>query len=270
MLKRLMLFFVTFLFIVPSGFTYLSAHKQADSSCTDVRLNYGDYIKNMYNELGSELGKPDFSVFSNAITGFFILKENGDVDKNLITIIDFSLSSNDERLWIVDVNKMKIVHKSLVAHGRNSGELFAHQFSNIVSSYQSSLGFYLTSNIYYGKHGLSLLLDGMEPGINDKARERAIVMHSADYVSEDFIKRNGRLGRSHGCPAIPMVDHKKIINMIAGRSCLYIYHPDAGYHANSEMLIHDKAQAGMVKFFSESPDLLAMFPALPKLEEEPI
>ena len=114
---------------------------------------------------------------------------------------------------------------SLVAHGRNTGEEFANSFSNAAQSFKSSLGFYLTGEIYTGKHGMSLRLDGLEKGVNDNARSRGVVMHAADYVSNSFIKNNKRLGRSEGCPAIPGELSKEIINMIKDKSCLFIYHP---------------------------------------------
>jgi hypothetical protein len=169
-------------------------------------------------------------------------------------------------MWIVDVDKMKIVRQSLVSHGRNSGELYANKFSNITSSYQSSLGFYTTGDIYTGKHGMSLYLDGVEKGINDNARERAIVIHSADYVSKNFIASNGRLGRSQGCPAIPVEDHKKVISLISGGSCLYIYHPQDMYHSKTGIVGQEIALAGMIKFFDEQPGVLASIPVLTSIE----
>lgn len=143
---------------------------------------------------------------------------------NVITIIDFNLPSSKKRLWTIDVNSGEILIHSLVAHGKNSGDNKAQKFSNTPHSLQSSLGFYLTENTYFGKHGYSLRLKGMEKGINDKAFERAIVVHSADYVSEDFIKANGRLGRSFGCPALPKNINEKFINTTKEGSLLFIFH----------------------------------------------
>ena len=140
-------------------------------------------------------------------------------------MIDFSLSSNMKRLWVIDLEKNIVLFQTLVAHGRNTGEEFAKEFSNQAQSFKSSIGFYATGEIYDGKHGKSLKLDGLEKGLNDKARERAVVIHGADYVSETFIKQNKRLGRSQGCPAIPVEMNAKIINVIKDKSCLFIYHP---------------------------------------------
>ena len=143
-----------------------------------------------------------------------------------ITLIDFSKSSNEKRLWVIDMDTNVILFQTLVAHGRNTGEEFANAFSNQPESYQSSLGFYTTGEVYNGKHGLSLKLDGLEKGVNDKARDRAVVIHGASYVSDTFIKQNKRLGRSLGCPAIPVEMNDKIINVIKDKSCLFIYHPN--------------------------------------------
>lgn len=168
---------------------------------------------------------PEFETFSKAVEGFKILKEQGKIKKDLLTLIDFSKSSNTKRLWIIDMKNKTVLYNTLVAHGRNSGDEFATAFSNASSSNKSSLGFYATGEIYNGKHGASLRLDGLEQGINSNARSRAVVMHAADYVSEKFIKLHRRLGRSQGCPALPNELNKEIINLIQGKSCLYIYHP---------------------------------------------
>lgn len=226
------------------------------TSDSSYRVNLDSYYSSFYNRLRSDVSMPDYEVFKKALTGFFNLKAENNIKNNILTIIDFSSSSNLERMWIIDMKKMQIVHFNLVAHGRNSGDEFANHFSNTPSSNQSSLGFYLTDSIYYGKHGMSLYLDGVEPEINDKARERAIVMHSADYVSSDFIHNYGRLGRSLGCPSIPMLDHEKIISMLSGRSCIFIYYPDDKYQTNSRMLNKETALAGMHLLLDESPGIL--------------
>lgn len=131
---------------------------------------------------------PELKTFSEALKGFYLLKERGVIKKNILTLIDFSLSSNTKRLWVIDLTTNTILYNSLVAHGRNTGEEFATAFSNLNSSFKSSLGFYATGEIYQGKHGASLRLDGLEDGVNDNARERGVVMHGADYVSESFIR----------------------------------------------------------------------------------
>ena len=174
--------------------------------------------------------------FNLAVKGWEKLKEKGGVSKNYLCICDFTQSSNNKRLYVIDMAAAKLLFHSLVAHGRNTGEEFAGSFSNEVSSYKSSLGFYVTKSTYQGQHGLSLKLSGEEPGYNDRAEERAIVMHGADYVCNNFIHQHGRLGRSFGCPSVPFELHDKIINTIKDGSCLFIYYPDKKYLASSALL----------------------------------
>lgn len=185
----------------------------------------------LYRSLASDNPEmPDLDLFQRALNGYYQLKRQHRLsEKEIITIVDFRKASSERRLWVIDLKTQKIRYHSLVAHGRNSGELYATHFSNRVNSNQSSLGFYVTGDIYYGKHGLSLKLHGAEKGINDQAEARAIVMHGADYVSKSFIERTGRLGRSLGCPAIPYDIHRELIRDVANRTCLFIYYPDENY-----------------------------------------
>ena len=183
-------------------------------------------ILNAYSHLNANnFALPNIKSFTEALTGFYKMKEKGLVQKDILTIIDFSLSSNVKRLWVIDLATNTILTNSLVAHGRNTGEEFATSFSNQDSSYKSSLGFYSTAEVYNGKHGQSLKLDGLEKGINDHARQRGIVIHAANYVSESFINKNKRLGRSQGCPALPEDLSAEIIQIIKNKSLLFIYHP---------------------------------------------
>lgn len=168
---------------------------------------------------------PSLESFEMAFEGYENLKSQNKLENNILTIIDFSLSSKLKRLWVINMETNEVLYHTLVAHGKNSGEEFATNFSNKSESYKSSLGFYLTAEIYTGKHGSSLKLDGIEKGINDNARERAIVIHGADYVSETFARNNGRLGRSQGCPALPNDLSNKITSKIKNKSVLFIYHP---------------------------------------------
>ncbi|RYG34159.1 MAG: murein L,D-transpeptidase catalytic domain family protein, partial [Chitinophagaceae bacterium] len=154
----------------------------------------------------------------------------------VLTIVDFSLPSNEKRLFVIDVEEEKVLFNTYVAHGRGSGEKMAQRFSNVPESFQSSLGFYSTSSTYQGKHGYSLRLSGLEPGFNNLAEERAIVIHSADYVSEGFIRTKGYLGRSWGCPALPEKLNKPIIDEIKNGSCLFIYSPNNNYLKKSKLL----------------------------------
>ncbi len=180
---------------------------------------------------------PPLNLLKTALAGYEILVKDKSISRpDVITIIDFSLQSDEERLWVLDLKQGKVLFHCLVSHGRNSGELKAKNFSNTPGSYESSPGFYATGETYIGKHGLSLTLDGLESGINDKARARAIVIHGADYVSDEFIKNNGRLGRSLGCPAVPVELSEHIIKAIKGGSCLFIYAPQSGYASDSPVL----------------------------------
>ncbi|HKO75914.1 MAG TPA: murein L,D-transpeptidase catalytic domain family protein, partial [Flavobacterium sp.] len=183
-------------------------------------------IQLVYNSLQvNQFQLPKEECFAEALKGFYELKEKGLIKRDILTLVDFSLSSNAKRLWIINLSTNEVLFQSLVAHGRNTGEEFANNFSNTPESFKSSLGFYATGEVYKGKHGVSLKLDGLEKGLNDYARKRAVVIHGADYVSESFIKYHKRLGRSQGCPAVPLKFASEIITMIKGQSCLYIYHP---------------------------------------------
>ncbi|MFS4471794.1 murein L,D-transpeptidase catalytic domain family protein [Chryseobacterium sp. T20] len=180
----------------------------------------------------------NYEVFSKALTGYENLKKAGLLtqDSHLLTICDFSMSSNTKRLWIIDLEDKKVLFNSLVAHGKNTGEEFATNFSNKESSLQSSLGFYITDATYQGDNGYSLKLLGMDKGFNDAAYRRAIVMHGADYVSDAFAAMHKRIGRSWGCPAVPRELTQSIINTIKGKNCLFIYYPDQNYLSSSEWL----------------------------------
>jgi hypothetical protein len=221
--------FAPFFFLLLSSFaSNNNTALAAKNPFVDVVLadNESSKALNLYNSLdANKLSLPRLESFTKALKGFYALQTEGKVKKDILTLVDFSLSSNVKRLWIIDLKTKTVLYNSLVAHGRNTGNEFADSFSNRAESYKSSLGFYATGEVYHGKHGLSLRLDGLEEGVNDNARARAVVMHGADYVTESFIRNNSRLGRSLGCPAIPMKMTKAIINTIKDKSCLYIYHP---------------------------------------------
>jgi len=202
-----------------------------------VRVNAEPGIEEVYNKLHSaNYNLPKLESFKKALEGFYKLKTQGVVSKNIITLIDFSLSANTKRLWVIDLDTDTILYNSLVAHGRNTGEEYANSFSNAPESYKSSLGFYVTGEVYNGKHGKSLKLDGLEKGINDNARERAVVVHGADYVSDSFIRNNKRLGRSLGCPAVPLEITDELIRTIKDKSCLFIYYPSESYKNLSKLV----------------------------------
>ena len=211
--------------IIPVSFI----HADADSPVAEI----GE-ARLIYNEIGNQ--SMPFTAFEYAYRGWTELKDSIDLDDHIITVIDFSQPSTKKRFFLIDLKAKKVLYQDYVAHGKNTGELMAENFSNRPNSNQSSLGFYKTAETYHGKHGLSLRLDGLEKGINDKARQRAIVIHSAWYTTDSFIRKYGRLGRSFGCPALPAENYKPIINLIKEGTLLFIYYPDLGYLSDSDIL----------------------------------
>lgn len=226
-------FFTSVLFLFYS-FSGNVAVNTAKATVTE-KVNTVSETELLYNNISAHSSTmPAYDCFSKAVKGYKLLKAQGKIKKELLAVIDFTKSSNSKRLWIIDMATQTVVYNTLVAHGRNSGDEYANAFSNTNSSYKSSLGFYATGEIYSGKHGRSLKLDGLENGLNSNARNRGVVMHAADYVSESFIKAHHRLGRSQGCPALPGELTEKVISLLQGKSCLFIYHKS--YDRTSKIL----------------------------------
>jgi hypothetical protein len=192
-------------------------------SCTEVTQS--NEIHRLWLDCQLEKDLP-YEIFSIAIQGY--RKIENIKKKNILTIIDYSKPSSVKRFFVIDIEKKELLYKTHVAHGKNSGDNEAVSFSNELNSLQSSLGFFLTAETYEGENGYSMKLDGLEKGINDHAREREIVIHGAEYVSEEYIIKYGRLGRSWGCPALPMEVSKEIIDFIANGSCLFVYGLEEG------------------------------------------
>lgn len=219
---------------------------------------YNKHVSSIYESAHlSETGLAE-SVFEKAVTGYYNLKKSGQVssEKSIITIADFDQSSTKKRLWIIDLDKKKLLLNTWVAHGQRSGEDRATRFSNSDESFQSSIGFYLTAEIYRGQHGKSLRLDGMDEGFNSNARRRSIVVHGADYVSQGTINALGRLGRSQGCPAVAPELADLVINTIEGRTVLFINVSDQYY--TSRYL--DERGAAMYAIGDRSPLNLDLLP----------
>ena len=170
-------------------------------------------------------------VFQLALKGYYKLETLGKFQNNyILTIIDFSQSSKNKRFYVIDLLHKALLFNTYVAHGKNTGGEYADHFSNVSGSCQSSLGFYITKEEITGKSvGLSLILDGLEKGFNDNAMKREIIIHGADYATEKFIRKNGRLGRSFGCPSLPPDLVKPVVETIKEGSCLFIYYKDDRY-----------------------------------------
>ncbi len=189
-----------------------------------AEISFSNYVNTLYSETNLKASGLALPVFEKAITGFMNMKNQHKLSakKSIITIVDFTKPSTEKRMWIVDLADKKLLLNTYVAHGQGSGANMATSFSNIEESHQSSLGFYIANETYFGKHGLSLKLDGQDKGVNDLARNRAIVVHGASYVSENFIKSTGRLGRSYGCPAVSEELNATVIGLIKGKTCFFI------------------------------------------------
>ena len=183
------------------------------------------------NELGLSR-----KVFELALKGMSKLVKNNRVKENIISIIDFSQPSVNRRLYVIDLENYELLFNTWVAHGMRSGKTEARYFSNKMSSWKSSLGFYVTGNVYNGSNGYSLKLVGLERGINDYAMRRGIVMHGADYVNEEYIESQGYIGRSRGCPAVAPEVCQPLIDQVKEGTCLFIYHPSSSYRSLSKML----------------------------------
>ncbi len=168
-----------------------------------------------------------------ALAAFSCARSRGLFTDSKLTLIDYSRPSKQRRLWVLDTLQGEVLFRELVAHGRESGEDLAQHFSNEENSHQSSLGLFRTAEAYHGAHGYSLRLDGLEPGVNEHARKRAIVIHGADYVTPAFAERHGRLGRSWGCPAVDPRVHRELIDAIRGGTAVFAYYPDTAWLAES-------------------------------------
>jgi hypothetical protein len=203
----------------------------------DPTAVFEQYVQYLYEAIGLEKRGLRLDVFRYALIGYFNLKRMGVIKKeDIISIIDFGKPCNDDRFYIIDLFGHRVLYRTLVAHGRNSGDVYARRFSNEPSSLKSSLGFFVTGDTYDGEFGYSLHLDGKDAGFNDQARSRGIVIHGAPYVGRSFIKQYGKIGRTQGCPALPAGPHIQIIDAIMGGTCLFQFYNDKNYLEKSALL----------------------------------
>jgi hypothetical protein len=212
-----------------------------NKTATQAAANDSDQLlakASLYDSLQLGVSGLSREAFDNATKGWEKLRSEGKLaNQSIVSIVDFSQSSDKKRLYVLDMENYHVLFNTLVAHGKNSGKEWATNFSNQLSSFKSSPGFFITGQTYSGGNGYSLKLDGLEKGINDRALQRAIVMHGADYVDESYISSLGFIGRSHGCPAVPAKQAKSIINTIKNGAVLYIHVPDqADYLSRSSVL----------------------------------
>ena len=229
--------FLVLIFIL-STFLYFSNAKTGLSKERQLALKKAELnIKELYNELNAAQYDLSFTAFRYAYIGYQTMKKQHRLNnKELFSIIDFTKDCNSKRFYTIDLEKMKIVYYTYVAHGKKSGERMATSFSDAVESNKSSIGFYITGNTYNGGNGYSLILNGDEKGYNSNLAKRSVVVHAADYANEDYIARNGRMGRSLGCPALPENIYKQVIETIKEKTMIFAYYNDAKYLKTSKYL----------------------------------
>lgn len=194
-------------------------------------------VKNLYQEIDATSYNLSYEVFRYAYIGYLTLRiEQRLNEKNLFSIIDFTKTSNEKRFYTIDLQQKKIIYNTYVSHGKKSGDSVCDSFSDVFESHKSSLGFYITGNTYNGSNGFSLQLYGDEKGYNSNMAKRGVVIHTADYVSEAYIAKNGRLGRSFGCPVLPENIYKQVIETIKNKTLIFAYYNDEKYLMTSKYL----------------------------------
>ncbi len=206
-------------------------------SCATSAIHAAPAIHNkLVDALAHAAPALDVDVLDLAVTAMHCATAHGMSSSQRLAVIDYSLPSTEPRLWVFDLQKRTLLYRELVAHGRNSGANYAHDFSNAEGSLKSSLGLFRTLDTYNGSNGYSLRMDGLEAGFNDNARERDIVMHGAPYVNADFARKQGRVGRSWGCPAVRSGIARRMIDTLKGGQFIFSYYPDPHWLAASRYL----------------------------------
>ena len=229
--------FLILVFVLSTFLYFVNAQsnlsKERQLALKKAELN----IKELYNELNAAQYDLSFTAFRYAYIGYQTLKKQHRLnEKDLFSIIDFTKDCNSKRFYTIDLQKMKIVFYTYVAHGKKSGERVPNSFSDVIESNKSSIGFYITGSTYNGSNGYSLMLHGDEKGYNSNLAKRSVVIHAADYANEDYIARNGRMGRSLGCPALPENINTEVINTIKEKTMIFAYYNDPKYLKTSKYL----------------------------------
>lgn len=229
--------FLILVFVLSTFLYFVNAQsnlsKERQLALKKAELN----IKELYNELNAAQYDLSFTAFRYAYIGYQTLKKQHRLnEKELFSIIDFTKDCNSKRFYTIDLQKMKIVFYTYVAHGKKSGERVPNSFSDVIESNKSSIGFYITGSTYNGSNGYSLMLHGDEKGYNSNLAKRSVVIHAADYANEDYIARNGRMGRSLGCPALPENINTEVINTIKEKTMIFAYYNDPKYLKTSKYL----------------------------------
>ncbi len=251
------IFLICSIFLLSSNaFVSTSSYKKATLAVTSESafipvekkmMAFDSYTESLYDCL--ETPELNFIMFQQGLKGYYSMKNNKELtEERFLTLIDYTKPSNENRFFVIDLESKQVVFKSIIAHGKNSGGLHATQFSNESESRMSSIGFFVTGKIYNGKYDYSMKLHGKEYS-NNKAFDRGVVFHSADYATRKFLKSNGNiLGRSFGCPALPHNGYKEIVNTISNGTCLYIYGQDNTHQQKSRYL---KARNFVDTFYSD-------------------
>lgn len=234
-------FSLSFLLAAPASVpSFYNNSSNASTGSNAISINLTTEAELLHQEIGLEKFGLSLEAFSYAYKGYQYLKEKKRITNSCyLTICDFSQSSGEKRLYVIDLENRQLSFNTYVAHGRNSGTDFAKRFSNDPRSHQSSLGFYITRGTYRGNHGYALNLDGIEEGFNNNALRRRIVLHGSKYVGEKILQANRKTGRSFGCPAVSRNECTDIINTIKNASCFFIYNPQKKYLEKSKILNHD-------------------------------
>ncbi len=190
----------------------------------------------LHDQLVKHAPDLDPNILGHALDAVHCAQIQGNQTADRLAVIDFSRPSSEKRLWIFDLKSSRLLLHDLVAHGQKSGDNFATEFSNVEGSHQSSIGLFRSAESYDGKHGYSLRMDGLEPGFNDLARQRAIVIHGADYVDPSWIPRQGRIGRSQGCPAVRPEITETVVDALKDGQFVFTWYPDPHWLQTSSLL----------------------------------